>query len=142
MDKSGPIIIIEDNKGDQKLFEIIFKKLNLKNELMFFTDGNKAINFLTKTDIIPFLIISDINMPIMNGFEMRKKIYENPALSLKCVPFLFFSTGAQKQTIMDAYALSIQGFFLKPFDVDELEVTMKKIVDYWKECIAPSDKRY
>jgi CheY-like chemotaxis protein len=139
MDKAGPIVIIEDNIGDQKLFELIFQKLNFENELMFFTDGNEALEFINKTDKIPFIIISDINMPVLNGFELRSKIHENQALSLKCVPFLFFSTGAEKQSVLDAYALSVQGFFRKPNDIEELESTMKIIVEYWKQCIAPSD---
>ena len=139
MDKNGPIIVIEDNLGDQRIFTEIFKNLAFKNELRFFTDGNEALEFLNTTNEIPFLILSDINMPKINGFELRQKIHENMELSLKCVPFLFFSTGANKKAVADAYAMSVQGFFHKPMDFRELQDTMKKIVDYWKECIAPSD---
>jgi hypothetical protein len=41
--------------------------------------------------------------------------------------------------VSDAYAMSVQGFFRKPNGMEELENTMRKIVEYWKECIAPSD---
>lgn len=139
MDKHGPIIVIEDNLADQRIFTEIFKNLDYANELQFFTDGDDALEFLDKTDKVPFLIISDINMPRINGFELRKKIHENKALALKCVPFLFFSTGADKTSVADAYAMSVQGFFRKPNDIQELEDIMKKIVEYWKTCIAPSD---
>ncbi|MGZ5243935.1 MAG: response regulator [Bacteroidia bacterium] len=139
MNKSGPIIIIEDNKGDQRLFEIVFKNLDFKNELRFFTDGAEALDFINKTDVIPFIILSDINMPKMNGFDLRSQIHENKELALKCVPFLFFSSGTEKQSVIDAYSLSVQGFFRKPMDIEELQETMKKIVEYWQKCIAPSD---
>jgi CheY-like chemotaxis protein len=139
MNKTGPIVIIEDNKGDQRLLEEIFKNLDFGNVLLFFTNGLEALEYLNKTDQTPFLIISDINMPHISGFELRSKIHENAALSLKCVPFLFFSTGADKKSVSDAYGMSVQGFFRKPMDVNDLERTMKKIVEYWKECIAPSD---
>lgn len=139
MDKNGPIIVIEDSKGDQRIFEEIFKKLDFVNELLFFTDGEDALKFLYKTEETPFLVLSDINMPKMNGFELRTKIQENKALSRMCVPFLFFSTGGDKQSVEDAYAMSVQGFFRKPDGIEELEKTMLKIVEYWKECIAPSD---
>jgi CheY-like chemotaxis protein len=139
MDKSGPIIVIEDNAADQRLFEEIFKNLNFKNELLFYTDGKAALEFLNSTKKIPFIIISDINMPTMNGMDLRAKIYENKQLALMCVPFLFFTTGAEKKSVEDAYAMSVQGFFKKPTGIEELENTMRKIVEYWKECIAPSD---
>jgi CheY-like chemotaxis protein len=139
VNKSGPIIIIEDNKGDQRLLVEIFKDLDFSNELCFFTNGHEALEFLNTTAKIPFLIISDINMPNINGLELRSKIHENLALSLKCVPFLFFSTGADKKSVADAYSMSVQGFFRKPMGIDELENTMRKIVEYWKECVAPSD---
>jgi CheY-like chemotaxis protein len=139
MNKQGPIVIIEDNKADQRILEEIFKNLNFNNELRFYTNGEEALEFLNTTTKIPFLILSDINMPNINGFELRTKIHENEALSLKCVPFLFFSTGANKKSVADAYAMSVQGFFRKPDGIEELENTMRKIIEYWKECIAPSD---
>ena len=139
MDKFGPIIIIEDNKGDQRIFEEVFKSLKIQNELLFFTDGGKALDFLNSTEKVPFIIISDINMPSMNGFELRKIIHENMELSLKCVPFLFFSTGVDRDSVKEAYAMSVQGFFNKPSDIDKLESTMRHIVEYWAECIAPGD---
>jgi CheY-like chemotaxis protein len=139
MNKRGPIVIIEDNKGDQRILVEIFKNLDFANELCFFYDGEEALEFLNSTDKIPFLIISDINMPKLNGFELRSRIHENKKLALKCVPFLFFSTGADKDSVQDAYAMSVQGFFRKPDGIEELEKTLRNIVEYWKECIAPSD---
>jgi CheY-like chemotaxis protein len=139
MNKDGPIVIIEDSAADKKLLEVIFKNLDFNNELIFFTDGVEALEFLNSTVKIPFIIISDINMPKMNGFEMRARIHENQQLALKCVPFLFFSTGEDKKSVEDAYAMSVQGFFRKPMDLNDMESTIKKIVEYWKECIAPGD---
>jgi hypothetical protein len=59
MNKQGPIIIIEDNAGDQRIFAEIFKNLNFANGLYFFTDGLKALEFINRKDKIPFLIISE-----------------------------------------------------------------------------------
>lgn len=75
----------------------------------------------------------------MNGFDIRKKIFTNQQLQLKCIPFLFFSTGANKSQVIDAYSLSVQGFFKKPASVPALQNTIKKIVEYWQECIAPNE---
>ena len=138
MNKSGPIIVIEDDKDDQELLIEIFKRLGYKNEVVYFLDGKKALEYLNDSTTQPFLILSDINMPTMTGFELRNKIFTNEQLQTKCIPYLFFTTAASKQAVVDAYALSVQGFFLKPDSMDGLESTIKKIVEYWKECIAPS----
>lgn len=138
MFKDGPIIIIEDDVDDQEMIAEIFKKLDHKNEIVFFHDGNDALDFLNKTDIHPFLILSDINMPKINGFELRSMVHTNEKLSIKCIPYLFFTTAATKQYVYDAYSMSVQGFFKKPNTFTELEKTIGVIVNYWKECIAPS----
>lgn len=139
MNKTGPIIIIEDDVDDQELLTEIFKKLNYGNKIIYYRDGNEALDFLNKTDISPFLILSDINMPKINGFELRSKVFTNEQLQTKCIPYLFFTTGANKKAVIDAYALSVQGFFIKPNTMQGLENTIKKIVEYWQECIAPSE---
>jgi CheY-like chemotaxis protein len=139
MDKNGPVVVIEDDEDDQEMLAEIFKRLNYKNKIVFFVDGNAALDYLNKTEIIPFLILSDINMPIINGFELRNKIHTNQLLHVKCIPYLFFTTSANKESVVDAYAMSVQGFFLKPNSYEKLESTIKKIMEYWKECIAPNE---
>lgn len=139
MNKAGPIIVIEDDLDDQEVLEEIFEKLGYVNTIIFFSDGNLALEYLNRTDTHPFLILSDINMPKINGFELRNKIFTNEQLQSKCIPYLFFTTSANKRAVHDAYALSVQGFFVKPMTMGGLENTIRKIVEYWQECIAPSE---
>lgn len=138
MDKGGPIIILEDDSDDQEILKDIFDKLGYSNEIVFFHNGDEALEYLNNTDNKPFLILSDINMPKLNGFEVRNKIFTNEQLQRKCIPYLFFTTGANKKSVIDAYALSVQGFFVKSTTIQGLENTIRKIVEYWQECIAPS----
>ena len=138
MNKSGPIIIIEDDTDDQEILADIFKELNYSNELIFFGDSLKALEYLTATDTEPFLVLSDINMPVLNGMELREKIHNNEDLRLKSIPYLFFSTSAEQQHVIDAYSRSIQGFFVKPGSYDKLKKIITKIVEYWQECESPN----
>jgi CheY-like chemotaxis protein len=138
MNKSGPIIIIEDDIDDQDILGEIFKELNYKNELIFFADSIKALAYLTETDIEPFLVLSDINMPKLNGLELREKIHNNEDLRLKSIPYLFFSTSAEQRHVIDAYSRSIQGFFVKPNSYEKLKTIIVKIVEYWQECESPN----
>lgn len=139
MNTDGPVIIIEDDIDDKEILEEIFKKLNYSNKIIFFTDGEKALEFLNKTDIIPFLILSDINMPKLDGFALRNKIRTDAALDIKCIPYLFISTASTQKAVIDAYSLSVQGFFIKQNKVAEIEKTISIIMQYWKRCVAPNN---
>ena len=139
MNSNGPVVIIEDDEDDQYFFEKIFDRLDYKNEIVFFRDGELALEYLNKSEIVPFLILSDINMPKINGFELREKVHTNEQLNIKCIPYLFFTTASDKKSVIEAYAMSVQGFFVKPSNLEKLESTIRKIMEYWKECIAPNE---
>jgi CheY-like chemotaxis protein len=139
MNKNGEIIIIEDDMDDQELFTEVFKKINVTNRTLFFSNGESALEYLEQPGIEPFLIISDINLPKLNGFELRERIFTNKELSKKCIPYIFFTTSASKESVVNAYAFSAQGFFIKPVRYQELEDDIKSIITYWKKCFSPSD---
>jgi CheY-like chemotaxis protein len=137
MNKKGPIIIIEDDEDDREFIKDVFIELNYENEIIFFADGQLALNFLTHEKIEPFIIISDINMPVLNGMALKEEIQKNENLRLKCIPYLFFTTSANQQHVIDAYSKSVQGFFIKPNSLAKLKAIVKKIIEYWQECESP-----
>lgn len=139
MNNNGPVIIIEDDIDDKEMLEDVFQKLGYSNELLFFTDGEAALDFLNETDLLPFIILSDINMPKLDGFALRNKIKLDARLQVKCIPYLFFSTASTQKAVIDAYSLSVQGFFIKQNSVAELEKTITVIMEYWKRCAAPNN---
>ncbi len=138
MNKGGPIIIIEDDLEDQEILAEVFEELNYANEIIFFTEGEKALEYLTSTKVEPFIIFSDINMPKLSGMELRAKIHENEDLRLKSIPYLFFSTSAEQNHVVDAYSKSIQGFFIKPTSYNAIKETITTIVNYWEMCVSPN----
>ncbi len=138
MNKGGPIIIIEDDKDDQEILGEVFADLHCKNEIIFFPDGEKALEYLTSTDVEPFIIFSDINMPRLGGMELREKIHENEDLRLKSIPYLFFSTSAEQKNVVDAYSKSIQGFFVKPTNYKDIKQVIHTILSYWEACVSPN----
>jgi len=97
-----------------------------------------ALAYLTETLVEPFIIFSDINMPRLNGMELRNKIHENEDLRIKSIPYLFFTTSAEQSYVIDAYSKSIQGFFIKPAAYSEIKETIKAIVAYWSRCESPN----
>src|SRR5687767_15865360 len=97
VNKNGPVIIIEDDADDQDFLTEIFQKLNYQNKILFFFDGQDALDHIEKTDELRFLILSDINLPKLNGFALRDKLKTDSRLSNKCIPYLFFSTAVNQK---------------------------------------------
>jgi CheY-like chemotaxis protein len=139
VNKNGPIIVIEDDVDDQEFLTDVFMKLNYQNKVIFFFDGQDALDYINNSNEPPFLILSDINMPKLNGFELREKLRTDAKLSNKCIPYLFFSTAMNQKAVIDAYSQSVQGFFLKQNSMIELEKTISAIMEYWRRCAAPND---
>jgi len=138
MNKGGPIIVIEDDEDDQEVFNKVFTELNHPNKVIFFNDGISAYEYLESSKEQPFLIISDINLPKLNGIELREKVHNNEQLRLKYIPYLFFTTAADQRYVIDAYSKSVQGFFTKPTSYSEMLRIIRNIIEYWKDCHSPN----
>lgn len=137
MNKNGPVIVIEDDVDDWEILKEVFKKLGYENEIIYFEDGEKALEYLLHMSVKPFLIFSDINMPRLNGMELREKIYNNEQLNLRCIPYLFLTTAAEQPLVVKAYSQSVQGFFVKPSSFEGIEKLLSNVMKYWKECHSP-----
>lgn len=133
----GPIVVVEDDEDDQFLIGKVFERMGVSSELIFFSNGKDALNFLNTNDREIFLILCDINMPVMNGIELRQIICNNDVLRKKAIPFIFLSTAARPFDIIRAYDLNVQGFFLKESTLSEMVESMQTIVNYWMKCRRP-----
>jgi CheY-like chemotaxis protein len=135
---SDPIVIVEDDPDDQYFIRTICDKLGITSELLFFDDGLKALNYLQTTQKKTFLILSDINMPVMNGLELRRRIQKDEQLKKRSIPFVFLSTAARPKEVEEAYDLTVQGFFLKASQLSDMERTLELIFSYWIKCKHPN----
>jgi CheY-like chemotaxis protein len=130
----GPIVIIEDDRDDQEIYGEAIRALGIANELRFFDGGQAALDYLLETEEQPFIILSDINMPGMSGLELKKHMEDDPYLRAKGIPFVFISTNATKTSVRHAHALSVQGYFEKPTNMDEIKDMLRLLFDYWERC--------
>lgn len=138
MVKHGPILLIDDDKDEWELMEYALRQINISNELVCFSNGKEALDYLKATPEQPFLIFSDINLPVMDGIELRKRINENEEVKRKSIPFIFLTTAAGAPTVKEVYEMSVQGFFEKPHTMQEVKRQLKEICDYWQRCRHPN----
>lgn len=138
MSRNGAILIIEDDHDDQEIIKEIFEELQVPNTLSMFSRCKEAFHYLKTSLEKPFLILCDVNIPEMDGLEFRKKMVEDGQLRQKAIPFLFFSTSSQPKMVTEAFAqMSIQGFFQKRNNYEELKNMLKVILDYWQLSLHP-----
>ena len=130
---SKPIVIVEDDEEDCELLVNAFKDIGVLNEFRCFGNGASALEYLQKTAETPFIIISDINMPKMNGLLFKKMINEDITLRKIKTPFVFLSTAKEHNLLESAFDLSIQGFFQKPDNINSLKEIASSIFTYWKK---------
>ncbi|HEX6223760.1 MAG TPA: response regulator [Chryseolinea sp.] len=135
---TDPIVVVEDDADDQYFIKTICEKLGIPGDILFFDDGKKALDYLLTTQRKTFIILCDINMPIMNGLELRRHIQENEGLRKKSIPFVFLSTAARPKEVEEAYNLTVQGFFVKASQLSDMEKTLELILEYWLKCKHPN----
>lgn len=139
MSKRGPIIIVEDDEDERDIILLAFQNLGVRNEVKFFDNGRLVLDYLTATTESPFIILCDINLPVMNGFELRSTIDKNETLRRKSIPFVFLSTHSNPQSVEMAYELTVQGFFVKENTMKAIEDLLKLVLDYWSVCKHPNN---
>jgi CheY-like chemotaxis protein len=136
---TGPIVLVEDDEDDAIIFSEVLKDLDIPNRLISFIKPADAYHFLDSNEEQPFIIISDVNLPGMSGLEFKNKLDQNEKLRKKSIPFVFYSTSAEKKYVNEAYLhLTVQGFFLKGQSMKDIKNELRIIFEYWKICRHPN----
>lgn len=140
MTSKAPIVVIEDDEDDQLFIQEAITSLDIVNPIVFFSNGVEAVAYLMAAPEAPLVILSDVNMPAMNGLELRQLIDLNEYLKLKCIPFVFLTTASDQDLVNRAYSMTIQGFFKKERTFVGLQEQLRSILDYWDKCLHPNSR--
>jgi len=132
--KAVTILLVEDDEIDVKALRWAFDKLKIANPLVIAHDGVEAWEMLQDLPR-PYLIITDINMPRMNGIELLRKIRQ----SERCRDSIVFvlTTSNDEQDKIDAYDLNVAGYMLKSDMGTSFTRAIGLIENYWKVVEFP-----
>ena len=123
-DNSKPLIlIVEDSAINGSFCQSLLKKNGYETEIC--TDGESALEFLSK--YIPDLILLDIIMPGIDGFEFSQKIKKND--KLKDTPIIFLSAMNDEESIIKGFGCGGVDFITKPFRTQELLARTKTHIE-------------
>lgn len=116
------ILIVDDFATMRRILKGALKQLGFKN-IVEAEDGSEAITLLKKEKVD--LILSDWNMPKMNGLEFLKAVRAD--VSLKETPFIMVTAEGQKDNVVDAIKSGVTNYIIKPFTPEALGEKLKKV---------------
>jgi DNA-binding NarL/FixJ family response regulator len=131
-------LLVEDDEDDQLIFRLAYKRAKIANELIIMNNGEEALEYIKATKKSPFVIISDINMPKMNGLEFLKEVKDDKMAQFKSIPFLIVSSSSSEAEIALTYRSGAQGYFSKSMSVEEQVELITNIQKYWSQCRHPA----
>ena len=129
------ILVAEDDPDDRSLTsEALELEQDAYLSIDFVQDGMELIDHLDKAaHSRPDLIIVDLNMPCLSGFDTLKVIKANP--SYNSIPVIVMSISHAAGDVSVAYDLGAAGYIGKPDSYDELKSRLQILSRYWTEVI-------
>lgn len=119
------ILIVEDNIT---MLNYLFKKLSEKYNTYVALNGNDALKKLKEIEILPDLIITDIMMDKLDGYDLVKIISKSAAYSQ--IPFILLSSKAAFKDKLQGLKLGAIDYVSKPFSITELLQKIDSILSY------------
>ncbi|MDB6095678.1 MAG: two-component system response regulator [Verrucomicrobia bacterium] len=131
------ILLVEDEESSAFFFQHVMTKLEMPQSLQVAQDGQEALDYLDGkgrfrdriTFPIPGLIVLDLKMPRVTGFEVLGWIRKQPELRKLIV--IVMSTSASDSDINQAYELGANAYVVKPSGLDELAEVLRSIQHFW-----------
>ena len=129
----------EDDPTDAYFFERAFKRAGIPVTLHFVRDGQEALDYLQGAGLfadrsrypVPQLVLLDLQMPRLNGFEVLEWVRKQP--DLHGLLIVIFSSSTEPRDINRAYGLGANSYLVKPHSMAELTALVGRFKKYWME---------
>jgi two-component system response regulator len=140
------ILLVEDSEDDFEATSRAFKKVNLRNPVVWCQSGQAALDYLKRdgaykasgTVTAPGLVLLDLNMPGLDGRKTLQAIKQDEAL--KRIPVIILTTSADERDIKACYQLGANTYVQKPVSFEGLIEAIQRLKSYWFEfALLPKD---
>jgi two-component system response regulator len=136
MKENHMILLVEDNADDEALTMRALKKNNISNQIVITRDGVEALDFLFGTGPyagheteVPQLILLDLKLPKLDGFEVLKRLRADPRTRL--IPVVILTSSKEQQDIVQGYGLGANSYVRKPVDFQQFIESVRQLGLYW-----------
>ncbi|WP_298155935.1 response regulator [Flavobacterium sp.] len=129
MSKSLNILLIEDDAIEVMKFHRVLATLKMNHKIIEANNGEEALVILKEREIIPDIIILDLNMPKINGIEFLQILKADDYL--KYIPAIILTTSSNHREVMECYRIGIAGYVLKPLKYEDYVDRIQRMLSYW-----------
>lgn len=130
--KEVTIVMVEDDEGHARLIEKNVRRAGVHNEIVPFTNGNDALDYILGTDRSGessadryLLILLDLNLPDMSGTDILDKVKNNP--HTRRLPVVILTTTDDQREIQRCYDLGANVYITKPVDYDNFANAIRQL---------------
>jgi CheY-like chemotaxis protein len=132
-----PILVAEDEESDVVLLRMALEKAGVPNPLITARDGQETIEYLSgegqfsdrTTNPLPGLLILDLKMPRMTGFDVLCWLAANPAF--KELPVVVLSSSSYEEDMTKARQLGAREYYVKPHSLKQLVEILRQLAERW-----------
>jgi two-component system, chemotaxis family, response regulator Rcp1 len=133
------ILLVEDSKSDAYLTIETLSESRVVNQPHWVRNGVAALDFLYKRENYtdaprPDLILLDLNLPKKNGRDVLAAIKGDD--DLKTIPVIVLTTSADKEDVLEIYALQANSYLVKPVDLEQFIAVVKSIENFWLAAVT------
>jgi two-component system, response regulator len=136
------ILLVEDNLDDVELTRDALQRARIMNELIVMNDGAAALEFLrsgaggtSRSETLPIVLLLDLNLPKLDGFELLKQIRGDD--QLRRLPVVVLTTSQEQEDVFKCYELYADGFVRKPPEVERLHEALRQAGLGWLLVESP-----
>ena len=122
------VLVVESSPADAFLIAEGLKQAGMRDGLMTMEDSRKALDYLEKGNL-PDLVILDLNLAPMSGFQLLSKIRSSPTLS--ALPVMIMSGSEDSRDVRKAYELRANCYIVKPGNLQQFLRSMRIWYEYW-----------
>jgi two-component system response regulator len=131
------IVLVEDNPDDEALTRRAFRKNNILNDLHVCRNGVEALEFLfgegqyagRDTAVKPAVILLDLNLPLLSGLEVLRRLRADERTHL--LPVVILTSSKEEQDLIEGYRLGANSYVRKPVDFAEFLEATRQLGLYW-----------
>jgi CheY-like chemotaxis protein len=143
-EKMRPILAAEDEESDRMIMDLAFLKAKLSHPLFIVRDGQEAVDYLTgkgryadrSAHALPALVVVDLKMPRMNGFDVLAWLAMQP--DFKDIPAVVLSASSDESDMAKARQLGAREYFVKPHGFEKLIEIAEQMQARWLTAASPS----
>jgi two-component system chemotaxis response regulator CheY len=113
------VLVVDDDAFLREICATLLRELGVRS-VTEAKDGSEALRLVRSTISVFDVILCDIDMPVMDGFEFLKQLRSNKYIKHNDIPVLLLTSGAEERKVHDAIHLGIHGYLLKPISKNDI----------------------